>query len=141
MQETAQSQITPVEYYTATTEQIQIEVIPSYLPDRSSPENNQYFYEYKIRITNHGQVAVRVMHRHWKIKDGNGHLQEVQGSGITGERPLILAGEFYEYASFSPLKTPHGNMRGKYQMVDEFGNEFWVDVPLFFLRPPQGLLQ
>jgi ApaG protein len=136
-----QVQIPAVEYYTATTEQIQIEVVPGYLPDRSSPKDNQFFYGYKIRITNHSDNAVRVTHRHWKIKDGKGHTQEIQGSGITGEQPLIKAGEFYEYSSFSPLPTPHGNMRGKYQLQDEFGNKFWVEVPLFFLRPPQELLQ
>jgi ApaG protein len=134
-------QITPVEYYSATTENIQIEVTPSYLPERSIPQNNQFFYGYKICITNHSDVAVRVVHRHWKIKNGNGHTHEIQGPGIIGEQPMIKPGEFYEYSSFSPLTTPHGNMRGKYQMVDEFGNRFWVEVPLFFFRPPQNLTQ
>lgn len=141
MQETENVQIEPIEYYSATTEQIQIEVEPSYLSDRSNPKDNQFFYGYKIRITNHSDVSVRVIHRHWKIKDGKGHTQEIQGPGITGEQPMIKPGDFYEYSSFSPLSTPHGNMRGKYQMLDEFGNRFWVDVPLFFFRPPQGLIQ
>jgi ApaG protein len=141
MQEGQQVQIEPIEYYSATTENIQIEVHPSYLADRSSPKDSQFFYSYRIRITNHSDITIKVVHRHWKIKDGQGHTQEVQGPGITGEQPTILPHDFYEYSSFSPLKTPYGNMRGKYQMMDEFGNRFWVDVPLFFLRPPQGLLQ
>jgi ApaG protein len=141
MQETEQIQVTPIEYYTATTEDIQIEVVPSYLADRSSPKDNQYFYGYKIRMTNHSNAGVRVIHRHFKIKDGKGHTQEIQGSGVIGEQPMIRPGTSYEYSSFSPLSTPHGNMRGKYQMMDEFGNRFWVDIPLFFFRPPQGLLQ
>ena len=133
--------IKPVEYYTATTEDIQVEVIPSYLPERSSPENNQFFYGYKIRINNHSDKAVRVIYRHWKIKDGKGHTRDIQGSGVIGEQPLINPGQHYEYTSFCPMNTPHGNMRGKYQMIDEFGNRFWIDVPLFFFRPPQGLVQ
>lgn len=136
-----QTQIQPVEYYTATTEGIQIEVLPTFLPDRSNPKDNQFFYSYKIRITNHGEVSARVIHRHWKIKDGNGHTQEVQGSGVIGEQPMLRPGDTYEYSSFCPLRTPYGNMRGKYQMIDEFGNRFWVEVPLFFFRPPQGLIQ
>lgn len=141
MQETENIQVMPIEYYTATTEQIQIEVEPSYLSDRSNPKDNQYFYGYKICITNHSDVAVRVIHRHWKLKNSNGHTQEIQGSGVIGEQPMIKPGDFYEYTSFSPLNTPYGNMRGKYQMIDEFGNRFWVDVPLFFFRPPPGLIQ
>jgi ApaG protein len=133
--------IKTVEYYTATTELIQIEVYPGYLPDRSSPRDNQFFYGYRIRITNHSEVGVRVIHRHWKIKDGKGNVQEIQGTGVIGEQPSIKPGDFFEYFSFSPLSTPYGNMRGKYQMIDDFGNRFWVDVPLFFFRPPEGLVQ
>jgi ApaG protein len=136
MKQTEQVQIKPVEYYSATTENIQIEVVPEYLPDRSNPSEGQFFYGYNVRITNLGDSSVKIIHRHWKIKDGKGHIQEVQGQGIGGVQPVIKAHEFYEYSSFSPLKT-----RGKYELMDEFGNKFWVDIPLFFLRPPQGLIQ
>lgn len=129
------------EHYSATTENIQVEVNPIYVPERSAPENNQYFYAYKIRITNHGDFKCRVIHRHWKIKDGNGKVYEVQGSGVIGEQPMIGPGEHYEYTSFCPLHSPYGNMRGKYQMIDEFGNRFWVEVPLFFFRKPETFVQ
>ncbi len=129
------------EHYSATTENIQVEVNPTYVPERSDPENNQYFYAYKIRITNLNDFKCRVIHRHWKIKDGNGKVYEVQGSGVIGEQPMIGPGEHYEYTSFCPLHSPYGNMRGKYQMIDEFGNRFWVDVPLFFFRKPETFIQ
>ncbi len=130
-----------VEYYTATTNDIQVEVVPSYVPERSDPDHNQYFYAYKIRITNHGNFSARVIHRHWKIKDGNGKVYEVQGSGVIGEQPMIGPGEHYEYTSFCPLHSPTGNMRGKYQMIDEFGNRFWIEVPVFFFRKPESFIQ
>jgi len=129
------------EYYSATTQDIQVEVVPSYVPERSDPEHNQYFYSYKIRITNHGISGCRVIHRHWKIKDGNGKVYEVQGSGVIGEQPMLAPGESYEYTSFCPLHSPYGNMRGKYQMIDQFGNRFWVDVPVFFFRKPETFIQ
>jgi ApaG protein len=125
------------EYYSATTQDIQVEVAPAYVPERSDPEHNQYFYSYKIRITNRGEFSCRVIHRHWKIKDGNGKVYEVQGSGVIGEQPMLAPGESYEYTSFCPLHSPYGNMRGKYQMIDQFGNRFWIDVPVFFFRKPE----
>lgn len=129
------------EHYSAITENILVEVNPTYVPERSDPENNQYFYAYKIRITNHSDIKCRVIHRHWKIKDGNGKVYEVQGSGVIGEQPMIGPGEHYEYTSFCPLHSPYGNMRGKYQMIDQFGNRFWIEVPLFFFRKPETFIQ
>lgn len=133
--------ITPVEYYTETTEDIQVEVVPAYVKERSNPEQKQFFYAYKITITNHSDRGIKVIHRHWKIKDGNGKAYDVQGSGVIGEQPMIAPGTSYEYTSFCPLHSPYGNMRGKYQVMDEFGNRFWIGVPLFFFRPPESLIQ
>jgi ApaG protein len=129
------------EYYTCTTQDIQVEVTPSYVADRSDPLNNQYFYAYKIKITNNSVISCKIIHRHWKIKDGNGKIFEVQGTGIVGEQPMLLPQESYEYTSFCPLNSPYGNMRGKYQMIDEFGNRFWVEIPLFFFRQPETFVQ
>lgn len=135
------TQIEPNEYYFETTQDILIEVFPSYVPERSSPENKQFFYSYKIKITNNSEVACRIIHRHWKIKDGNGKVYDVQGSGVVGEQPMLKPNESFEYTSFCPLHSPYGNMRGKYQMIDELGERFWVAVPVFFFRPPKDLLE
>ena len=131
--------IETTEYYFESTQDVLVEVFPSYVPERSAPESNQYFYAYKIKITNNSQTACRVIHRHWKIKDGNGKTYDVQGSGVVGEQPMLKPGESFEYTSFCPLHSPYGNMRGKYQMIDEFGERFWVTVPVFFFRPPRDL--
>ncbi|NOT78550.1 MAG: Co2+/Mg2+ efflux protein ApaG [Bacteriovoracaceae bacterium] len=132
--------IEPKEYYFESTQDILVEVFPTYVPERSAPEHKQYFYSYKVKITNNSEAACRVIHRHWKIKDGNGKTYDVQGSGVVGEQPMLAPGESFEYTSFCPLHSPYGNMRGKYQMIDEFGNRFWISVPLFFFRPPRTLL-
>ena len=137
-------EIQPVEvkeYYFENTEDILIEVFPSYIPERSSPAHNQFFYAYRVVITNNSDVSCKVAHRHWKIKDGNGKSYDVQGNGIVGEQPMIAPGENYEYTSFCPLHSPYGNMRGKYQMINEFGDRFWVTIPLFFFRPTPELLE
>jgi len=128
-------------YYFEETENVLVEVVPEYIKERSSEENNQYFYAYHIKITNNSDRAVKVIHRHWKIKDGNGKAYDVQGSGVIGEQPMIKPNSHYTYTSFCPLHSPFGNMRGKYQMIDEFGNRFWISVPLFFFRKPETFLQ
>lgn len=127
------------EYYIEQTEDITVEVFPTFVPERSSVEDKQFFYAYRVVITNNSEQTVKVIHRHWKIKDGNGKSYDVQGSGVVGEQPEILPGDFFEYTSFCPLHSAYGNMRGKYQLINENGDKFWVTVPLFFFRPPNEI--
>lgn len=127
--------------YSDTDESVFVKVTPYYVKDRSSPEHNQYFYAYQVQITNNRDESIKLVHRHWKIKDGKGKHYEVQGAGVVGEQPLLMPGESYEYQSFCPLHSAFGNMRGKFQFIDQFGHRFWVSVPVFFFRPPEDLLQ
>ena len=123
------------DHYYEVTENILIEVRPFFIPEKSSRKSGQFFYAYKIKITNHNDYACQLIQRHWKIKDGNGKTYDVQGPGVVGEKPVLPPGDSFEYHSFCPLKTPHGNMRGKFQFIDENRNSFWASVPVFFFRP------
>src|SRR4029079_19344586 len=71
--------------YRATTRDIEVQVTPRFLSDRSSPENGYYFWAYPIEITNRGPATVQLKTRHWKITDAHGKLQEVRGAGVVGE--------------------------------------------------------
>lgn len=122
--------------YKATTRAILVTVQPQYLPDQSEPAKSQYVWSYTVRIENHGDVAVQLRSRHWKITDGLGRLQEVKGPGVVGKTPLLRPGERFEYTSGTPLSTPSGIMAGTYQMVDEAGVKFDVDIPTFSLDTP-----
>lgn len=122
--------------YKATTRAILVTVQPQYLPDQSEPAKSQYVWSYTVRIENHGDVAVQLRSRHWKITDGLGRLQEVRGPGVVGKTPLLRPGERFEYTSGTPLSTPSGIMAGTYQMVDEAGVKFDVDIPTFSLDTP-----
>ncbi len=114
---------------------ILIEALPIYLEEQSHPEKNQFFYAYSVRITNLGQKPVTLINRHWIIIDGTGERREVQGEGVVGETPKIEPNENFTYQSLCPLKTPTGNMRGHYEFETESGENFRVEIPLFFLRP------
>lgn len=124
--------------YRTVTNDIQVTVTPSYLPDRSSVEHSRYFWAYKIEIVNLGSRTVQLKTRHWRITDALGKLQEVRGPGVIGEQPVIKPGERFEYTSGVPLTTATGMMIGTFQMVTEDGEQFDVEVPGFSLDSPHG---
>ena len=125
--------------YRAVTRNIEVEVTPRFLSERSSPENGYYFWAYTINLTNRGDETVQLKTRHWRITDAGGRLQEVQGAGVVGEQPVLRPGEHFEYTSGAAIETPVGTMRGSYQMVAEDGTRFDASIPEFTLSVPRVL--
>jgi ApaG protein len=119
--------------YRAITRGIEVVVKPRFIADRSSPENNYFFWAYTISITNRGDETVQLKTRHWRITDANGRRQEVRGAGVVGEEPVLKVGEAFEYTSGVPLQTPSGFMAGSYGMVGASGEHFDIEVPAFSL--------
>jgi ApaG protein len=124
--------------YRAVTRHIEVTVEPNFMPGRSSVEKAEYFWSYTIVITNTGDETVQLQTRHWIITDASGRKQEVRGKGVIGEQPVLAPGERFEYTSGVPLPTPSGIMTGRYQMVNESGERFEIDVPTFSLDSPDG---
>jgi ApaG protein len=125
--------------YTATTRGIVVSVEPTYLDARSSPDDSQYFWAYRVIIENQGRETVQLLNRHWMISNSRGELTEVKGPGVVGEQPVLKPGERHEYTSGAPLDTPSGMMGGSYQMESETGERFDIEIPTFSLdRPDHG---
>ena len=124
--------------YRAVSREIEVKVTPRFLPDRSSPDNGYYFWQYTVTLTNLGHETVQLKTRHWRITDALGRLQEVRGAGVIGKEPVLRPGEDFEYTSGVPLQTPSGFMNGTYGMVTETGEPFDIDIPAFSLDIPQG---
>ena len=124
--------------YRTVTRNIEVQVKPRFMSERSSPENGHYFWAYTTEITNHGSDTVQLKTRHWKITDANGRLQEVRGAGVVGETPVLKPGESFEYTSGVPLPTPSGFMAGTYGMVTPAGEGFNIEIPAFSLDSSQG---
>lgn len=124
--------------YSETTAEIEITVQPEFLPDRSEPDSGHWFWAYTIRIQNNGSRTVQLMHRHWRITDANGRVEEVKGPGVVGEQPILAPGESFTYTSGCPLPTPSGIMAGSYRFVDDSGESFDVAIPAFSLDSPQA---
>ena len=123
----------------ALTRGIRVQVQSRYLAERSQPEDSQWLFVYQVRIANEGDETARLISRHWVITDGNGHIEEVKGEGVVGEQPVLEPGEFFEYTSACPLKTPFGSMEGTYQMVTSQGEAFDVRIAPFSLAEPYAI--
>ncbi len=122
--------------YTCVTRDIEITVLPEFLPERSDDGERHYFWAYTVEIANQGAASIQVTDRHWKITDGQGRLEEVRGPGIVGEQPTLLPGEVFRYTSGCPLSTPSGFMTGSYRVVVDGGDVFDAEIPLFSLDSP-----
>lgn len=120
--------------YQQETHNVVIRVEPTYLPEESLPQNDQYVFSYHIEIENLNSSSIQLISRHWKILDGKGKIEEVYGTGVVGCQPIIPSKDFFSYSSFCPLPTPTGNMRGFFEFIDSNKVPFKVPVPLFFLR-------
>ena len=122
--------------YRSTTHDIEVEVEPFYLPDRSEPEEMRFVWGYRVTIVNKSDETVRLLARHWRITDGLGRVEEVRGPGVVGEQPELNPGDSFQYTSGCPLRTPSGIMVGSYTMRGDEGRLFDVDIPAFSLDLP-----
>lgn len=118
---------------------IRVEVSTDYVDDQSKPDEHRFVFSYTITIRNEGEVAAKLLNRHWVITDANGKVQEVRGAGVVGEQPHLEPGEGFRYSSGAILETPVGTMQGSYEMVADNGERFHAPIKPFRLAIP-GLL-
>lgn len=124
------------QHYAAVTRQIRVTVNPTYLDDKSAPEDQHFVWAYEVSIENMGSETVQLLSRHWRITDARGETHEVRGSGVIGEQPVLEPGDRFDYTSGTPLATPSGIMQGSYQMENERGERFDIVIPAFSLDSP-----
>ena len=122
-----------------TTQGIRVQVESLYDEDRSAPQENYYFFAYRVRISNVGTKTAQLLSREWIITDATGYQQLVQGPGVVGEQPVLAPGEAFEYTSFCPISTPVGSMHGTYRMVRDNGEAFDAVIAPFSLAVPHSV--
>ena len=115
---------------------INIKVNTNYIHEQSEPDDSRYVFSYTITISNQGNIAARLLSRHWVITDSNGKIQEVTGDGVVGEQPKLKPGEEFIYSSGAIIETPVGAMQGKYFMEAENGINFDASIAPFTLAVP-----
>ena len=122
-----------------TTNGIRVQVTTKFLSERSSPQDNDYWFAYFIRISNVGGQTAQLISRHWIITDSDGEVEEVQDEGVVGKQPVLQPGTTFDYNSFCRLKTSVGTMHGSYQMVTPGGGAFDARIAPFTLAVPYAL--
>lgn len=120
--------------YAETTERITVTVRPAYLDSHSDFVNQRFAFGYAIEIENHGSEEVQLLRRHWTIRETTGRVQEVEGEGVIGQKPIIGPGEVHQYSSFCILQSFEGSMEGTYLMQRPNGARFRISIPRFDLR-------
>ena len=119
--------------------QVDVSVTTRFLPEQSQPEQNRFAFSYNVSIHNNGDLAAKLLSRHWLITNGDGHVQEVRGSGVIGQQPLIEPGATHTYSSGTVMSTRVGTMQGSYQMLAADGKKFDAIITPLRLAGP-GLL-
>jgi ApaG protein len=122
--------------YEAETNGVCIRVRPVFVDEQSSPKEDRFLWAYHIEIENRGRHTLQLMTRHWRITDGDGRIQHVDGAGVIGKQPVLRPGARFEYSSGCPLTTPCGMMQGAYRFEDETGASVEATIPLFALDSP-----
>jgi ApaG protein len=122
--------------HTAITDGLTVRVAVNFLPEQSRIEAGKWFWVYHIRIENETPHTLKLLTRHWRITDGKGKVDIVEGEGVVGEQPVIQPGRSHDYVSGCPLSTPHGSMEGHYTFRRGDGREFKALIPFFPLAAP-----
>lgn len=115
---------------------ITVRVAVNFLPEQSRIEAGKWFWVYHIRIENDSDETVQLLTRHWRITDGRGMVNFVDGDGVVGEQPVLEPGQSHDYVSGCPLTTPQGSMEGHYTFRRADGSEFQAAIPYFPLAAP-----
>ncbi len=115
---------------------VDISVKTQYIQEQSDPENNRFVFAYTIGIENKSEKPVKLLSRHWIITDDNDKVEEVRGTGVVGQQPLIAPGQVFHYTSGAVLTTGFGTMQGSYEMLSDDGEKFAAAIPAFLLSRP-----
>lgn len=95
---------------------LRVQATPVFLPDQSDPDEREYVFGYRVRITNSTDRIVQLLARRWTIVDANGKTREVEGEGVVGRQPILGPSQFFQYESFCPLPTSWGTMEGAFSL-------------------------
>ena len=125
---------------TAISQGVQVTVSTDFRADISQVKAGSYFFGYRINIENQNSYPIQLIHRDWFIFDSLNPTVHVSGEGVVGERPVLEAGERYQYTSGCELHSEIGSMHGFYTFKNLLTEElFRVEIPNFQLAFPGKL--
>lgn len=125
---------------TQITRGIKISAITSFEGTYFKNHKLHFAFTYQITIENHSKDSVQLLERHWEIYDSLNLIETVDGEGVIGKKPVLKPGESHSYSSGCLLSSPHGAMKGFFQMINFTTTKlFKVIVPSFKLNAPFAL--
>lgn len=99
-----------------------------------------FAFGYIVTIENQSSESVQLTSRHWEIFDALNNTEIIDGEGVVGKKPVLKPGESHSYNSGCLLASPHGSMKGYYNMVSFNSSQtFKVRIPTFKLSAPFAL--
>lgn len=128
---------------TAITDGVKLDATAKFMDMTLRQGMQEYFFIYRIRITNLREDTIQVLGREWHIHDSHGRLVNQvpyePGNGVVGQTPKIPAGKCFEYYSGTTLPTPSGFMKGLLRVKSTYQTdlEMFADIHPFRLIKPQ----
>ena len=123
-------------FKTLITEEISVKVAPEYIGGQIDNDQTIFTWAYHITIENNSANTVQIINRQWIVVDENGKSEEVSGSGVVGQQPIITSFNKFEYSSGIQLNTSSGIMSGHFSMRRSDDKIIQVKIPSFSLDIP-----
>ncbi|OUR96472.1 hypothetical protein A9Q84_08980 [Halobacteriovorax marinus] len=121
--------------YIETTRDIRVEITPTYLEEKSIPLENDYVFQYSIKIINSNKSDIQILGEEITIRDGRLEEFTLECDEVNGEQACIPFNDSYNYTSYCPIQTSTGNLRGHFWARDiQSGEIFQINIPLIFFR-------
>jgi ApaG protein len=96
-----------------------------------------YAFSYLITIENKSRDIVQLLSRHWEIIQTNQEIQNINGDGVLGKKPIVNPGSQHKYSSWCLITSTLGSMSGEYTMINlSTAGKFRVIIPSFKLNVP-----
>ena len=127
-------------YTSALSNDVKVSVKTEYVErEGSTTPLDFYLFFYSVSILNNNPFSIKLLSRKWYIADGITNYV-VEGEGVIGQQPELLAGSSHHYTSGCRLNAHYGKMHGIYifERVGT-GERFEVDIPHFTLIAPWNL--
>jgi len=93
-----------------------------------------------VKVENHGERAVRLLSRCWKLIDADHRVAELRGPCVAGQRPELLPGARYDFASTVHLATEWGSFEGNFRVLDAAGGLLEVEIERHMLSAAAPVL-
>lgn len=121
--------------YLETTRNIKVQVTPRYLEEKSIPLQDDFIFQYDVKITNSEDSDIQILGSELVINNAQQEQFNVINEDVNDEQACIPYRDTYEYTEFFPINSATGNLRGFYWIKNIQTQEvFKIKIPLVFFK-------